>query len=406
MPVNPQDDTATVCHLTSLHPATDNRIFGKQAVSLARAGYRVTVVGRHDREEVRQGVRIVPLSTPQRRGIRRLGAACRLLRLALRERADVYQIHDPDLVPVGLLLRLCGKKVIYDAHEDYRRNLLIRGNVPRLLRRPMADLWWAFERVAARCFSWVFVADTCIGVYSATPRSTLITNVPPRSFLNIEPRHREDQNLQLLFLGIITRQRGIREIIAALDLLRDDRVELHVVGSTEDPELLRVLESHPKIVYHGWTPWEEVRNRLAEADVGLLIFQPNVALLGVSGQGNTKLFEYMAAGIPVLISDFPKLREFLDPIGACLAVDPTNPKRIAEAIDYLHENHGQRRAMGERGRRAVRDRYHWEREEKKLLAVYEDLLAGRPRDASRTLTPPETNPRAADDRPVETLAKR
>jgi len=404
--VKDQDQAPAVCHLTTLHRATDNRIFGKQAVSLARAGYRVTVVGRHDREEVRDGVRIVPLSTPRRSWLRRFGSAFRLLRLALRQRADAYQIHDPDLVPVGLLLRLCGKKVIYDAHEDYRRNLLIRGDLPRLLLRPMADLWWVFERVVARCFSWVFVADTCIGVYSASSRRTLITNVPPRSFLDIKPCDRQGENLQLLFLGMISEQRGIREIIAALDLLRNGRVELHVVGATEDPELLRTFEDHPKITYHGWKSWQEVRARLAEADVGLLIFQPNVALLGVSGQGNTKLFEYMAAGIPVLISDFPKLREFLDPIGACLAVDPTDPKKIAEAIDYLHENPGQRRAMGQNGRRAVREQYHWEREEKKLLAVYEGLLAGRRRHAPRTVPTPQADPPATNDRPVEHLAER
>jgi len=380
-----------VCHLTTVHKALDNRIFDKQAVSLAKAGYRVTIIGRHDRAEVRDGVRIVPLPTLRSRSLRRMAACFGALRLALRERADVYQFHDAELLFVGLILRLFGKTVVYDAHEDYRRNVLSRDGPHVALRRPLAETWWLLERLGARLFSWVIVADERIEVYSAATRKTVIANPPPQSFSEVRRNPTGDGTLKLLFLGMIAEQRGINEIVAALDLLRNDRTELHVVGATENADLLALFARHPKIVYHGRVPWHEVRARLAEADVGLLLFQPNPALLNVSGKGNTKLFEFMAAGIPVLVSDFPNLREFLDPIGACLPVDPTNPKQIAEAIDYLYENPHVRREMGENGRKAVRERYNWEAEEKKLLAIYRELLGERARPATRPAPLPEPN---------------
>ncbi len=93
----------------------------------------------------------------------------------------------------------------------------------------------------------------------------------------------------------------------------------------------------------------------------------------VDAQPN-KMFEYMSAGIPVIASDFPLWREIIEGCGCGICVDPLDPKKIAEAIDYLVDNPEIARRMGENGRKAVYDRYNWDVEEKKLLALYDSLL--------------------------------
>ena len=137
------------------------------------------------------------------------------------------------------------------------------------------------------------------------------------------------------------------------------------------------MRANPRVVYHGRIPWPEMRSFMEHnADLGLLLFHPTPALMNLTGEGSTKLFEYLAVGLPVLYSGFPKLRKFVETIGAGYPVDSTEPRKIAEAIDYLCGHPELCKELGENGRRAVVNRFCWEREEQKLLAVYRILLSG------------------------------
>jgi glycosyltransferase involved in cell wall biosynthesis len=128
-------------------------------------------------------------------------------------------------------------------------------------------------------------------------------------------------------------------------------------------------------VHHGRIEWEQLGGYLASADLGIALYQPLPSYLYYPGENVVKLFEYMKMGIPVLISNFQRLKPFIKNIGAGIAVDPANPSKIAGAIRYCYYHPDECRKMGKRGIEAVETRYNWEHEERKLTAVYQQVLS-------------------------------
>lgn len=156
----PNNINNKVCILISVHLPFDIRIFHKEAKSLAKAGYDVTLVAQHDKDEIVDGIRIVPLPKPKSRLERMIRTVWMAYRKALKIDADVYHFHDPELMPVGLLLKRHGKRVIYDVHEDVRRQNLSKPYVPALLRQPISAMIGALEAFSARCFdTWPFLSS-------------------------------------------------------------------------------------------------------------------------------------------------------------------------------------------------------------------------------------------------------
>ncbi|MBN2108829.1 MAG: glycosyltransferase [Deltaproteobacteria bacterium] len=366
-----------VCHLTTAHRALDNRIFDKEALSLARAGYEVTIIGQHDREEVCNGVRLVPIPKPVGRLERLQTALFGLAGLAKRQKADVYHFHDPELIPLGLFLKLFGKKVIYDAHEDYAQTLLTVAGLPPALRRLLSFIWDGFERMAARVFDGIIVVDSNIRRKFCAYKTEMITNVPPLAFSRSHSRPQRSGPLKLIYTGVVAAERGIVKIVQALNLMQSRDVELHIIGTVDDAEFQKLFDADPRIICHGRLPWRQALQEIELGDVGLMLFQPVPAHMFFTGEGNTKLFEFMGFGMPVLYGNLPNLSKFFGPLNAGLAVDPTSPEEIAAAIDRLHDDSELCQYLGENGRRAVRERFHWEAEEKKFLVFYDRVFFGK-----------------------------
>jgi glycosyltransferase involved in cell wall biosynthesis len=135
-----------VAHLTSVHPAGDTRIFYKECRTLARIGYEVVYIVPHDQDEKTDGVRIRAVPRPDNRLERMLRTTRHVYKAALAEDADIYHFHDPELIPYGLLLRIRGKTVIYDVHEDYATSIGHKAYLPYLFRMPLARIWGRAEK--------------------------------------------------------------------------------------------------------------------------------------------------------------------------------------------------------------------------------------------------------------------
>jgi glycosyltransferase involved in cell wall biosynthesis len=369
-----------VCVLTTVHPSFDIRVFYKEAKTLAEAGYKVVLVAQHEGAETVEGVRIAALPRPRNRLDRIATLSFKALRIALKQQADVYHFHDPELIPVGLLLRARGKRVVYDVHEDLPRSILSKHYLPGWSRSLLARVAEGIEGLASRAFSGVVAATPAIAdrFMGLNGNCVVVQNFPLvdefSSAANKPWRHRAPA---VAYVGGISPERGIRQMVEAMGLL-PDRLEatLKLAGRFDPPWIRDELVGLP-----GWRRVEELgfldRLRVAEVlgtvQVGLVLFHPYPN--HISAQPN-KLFEYMSAGIPVIASDFPLWRQIVQGTGCGLLVDPLDPKAIAEAIEYVLTHPEEAEAMGRRGREAVEQHYNWSSEGRKLLALYADLQRG------------------------------
>lgn len=367
----------TVVHMTSVHPPIDNRIFHKMCLSLAAAGYDVTLVAPDSPvKPPTDKVRLVSVPRVKGRLGRMFWTALRVCRVALSRRADVYHFHDPELIPWGVLMRLLGKRVIYDSHENLPLMLRDRHYLPAPLRPLVAGAVGLIEQVLGRAFSAICAATPVIAARLANARLTVVQNFPTDKELGEATTEAYgSRRHDLVYVGSITEVRGIREMLAALEIVNARRpTRLQLVGSVAPATLLDELKRHPAwryVDYHGQLGRAESQAMMRECRVGLVILRPAANYLD---SYPTKMFEYLAAGTPVLASNFALWRSIVDRSHCGEVVDPLDPHVIAEAALRLLDSPEAAGAMGARGREMVLKDFRWLNEERKLLSLYAQLL--------------------------------
>jgi glycosyltransferase involved in cell wall biosynthesis len=358
-----------VVHLASQHPADDVRIFLKECRSLAAAGYDVHYVAPEATDGKRDGVTLHGFALPG--GYRPLQIARRLWRVwrtARPIRADLVHFHEPALLPVALLCRRSGARVVYDVHEDH---------LSALEDGPYSETWKRlglrlFERLARRSCDGFVAATPAIARSLPADRTVEVLNYA-RTEEFAPASARPTNGAHVVYVGVITRGRALREMIEAAERLRDPEARLVLIGAFATEELEQEARSLPgwrRVDYLGPRSRDEVGAQLAAARAGLVLFHPQP---NHTEALPNKIFEYMAAGLPVVASDFPYWRSLLEPIDCAVWVDPLDAGRIAAAIDELLADEERAHEMGRRGAGAVRERLNWEHEAPKLIELYERL---------------------------------
>lgn len=363
-----------VCILTSAHHVFDDRIFYKEARTLVKAGYDVTLIAQHNKPETVEGIKIIPLPKPKNRTQRFFKTDFLLFKKALQQKGDIYHFHDPELMPVGLFLKLLMKaKVIYDVHEDVPKSVLSKYWIPQYFRELIALAINTFEKMIARNFNIIIVVTPDIGKKFTQKKTIIIRNMPILSIINkVKPKKLDKKKPSIIYSGGITKIRGIKEIISSIHLL-NGKVELWLLGSFSpidlEKEILTDLDKD-YIKYKGHLPFEEMYSYMKVSDIGIVMFLPEPN--HITALPN-KIFEYMAAGLPIVASNFSLWKEIIEGNHCGICVNPLDPKEIARAIEYLIEHPEEAKKMGENGRKAVLEKYNWENESKKLLDVYKGL---------------------------------
>jgi glycosyltransferase involved in cell wall biosynthesis len=361
-----------VVMLSAAHPATDLRIVGKEGAALAAAGWEVRHLCPGPAEGQLAGVTLQGF--PRARGWRgRVLGIPALARRAAASGAAVLHAHEPDSWVAALLAaRRCGARVVLDVHEDYPSRLDSR--LPGLFRpAARAALRRLCAALARRADAVVLAKDSVAADYAAS------RCVPVRNYAlaaPVTPRRHAAGPLTLLHLGALGRARGWPQMLAALALCPPG-TRLHLIGRFTDGsepafrERAAELGVADQVTLTPWLPHREALAAAAEADIGLVLFQP--------GEANHeralphKLFDCMLAGLPVVVPGFAtEVAAIVRQAGCGEVIDSASPAALAAAVAAL-ASPARRQALGEAGRAAALGPYGWAGEAERLVALYHGL---------------------------------
>lgn len=369
-----------VLHLGYGHSIYDPRIMLKECVSLAKNGYEVAYFSSEKIDgaidKTLYGVKLKTI--PKRVKIKNISFILYLLdlyRLALKYNADVYHIHEATLLPVALKLKKRGKKVIYDSHENKTVEILgdysIRYN--KTIAKIVSILFGYYEVYVLKKLDIIItVANVVVDRFKEKGiKSIIIRNYPIIDELaNIVKK--DHKGINVCYIGGLTQTRGITKLVNSIAKTDAKLLLAGKYSSVQYEKEINSLQGYKQTQYYGYVDRKIIKEILSISDVGmatlLFVGQYNVA----DGLG-IKVYEYMAASIPVIISDFPYAREILGSEKCGIFVDPENEDQIAKAINYISNNYNEATEMGINGRKAILNKYNWQSQEKILLDLYKSL---------------------------------
>lgn len=371
-------------HLSTVHPRTDTRIFIKQVGTLFSTavpmGVSLVVAdGLGDSAPAGQPPVYDLGKLPAGRFRRAVAGNWRAFGFFRRTRPELVHFHDPELIPLGIVLRLLGCKVIYDVHEDVPRQTMSKHWIPVIFRWPVATATAAMEWLAGLLFSAIVPATSTIAARFPARKTVLVQNFPIQSELVLaEPVVYTERPPKFAYVGGVADIRGGKEMVQALEYLADlPDVRLEMAGGISPEAFADELPRLPgwqKVTYRGLIGRQEVARLLGSARAGLVLFHPMPN--HVDAQPN-KMFEYMSTGLPVIASDFPLWREIVAGAGCGLLVDPMDPRAIADALRWVLDHPDEAEAMGKKGQEAVKQIYNWEHESVQLKGLYSRLFPFR-----------------------------
>src|SRR5690606_16985319 len=206
-------------------------------------------------------------------------------------------------------------------------------------------------------------------------KTNVVQNFPIKSEFTTVGVSEHERSPRVVYVGNIAEIRGIVQMVRAMELIREraPKLRMSIAGAFSDPSLQDRVASMPgwqSVDFLGWQPREGIAELLRGAVAGLVVLHPTRSYMEAYP---VKLFEYMAAGIPVIASDFPLWREIVGSARCGLLVNPLDPEQIAEATLWLLEHEKEARAMGVSGAEAVRSTFNWDKEAEKLTALYSRL---------------------------------
>ncbi len=365
-------ERCNIIMLASAHSPFDTRIFHKEAKSLVKNGYRVSIIVPHNTDEEKNQVKILGVKKP-RNGFEKLFITpFKVLKRALKQDENsFFHVHDSELLYIAIILKLRGRKVIYDAHEDTPLQIMYQHWIPRWLRKTVAKYYYILENVAGKIFDAIVVAEPVIKKYYPPEKTVLIRNFPLTDKFTTLPLPWSERKDALVYIGLLSKPRGIDEMARAAGIAKKKVNFNFIVGGKFAPVSLQ--EDYLKnndVTFLSWLSLDELVSVLKESKIGIIIPNPIERYLT---NYPVKMFEYMAAGLPVIASKAGVSAEFIEECKGGILVDPLNPEEIAEAIEWLLKNSGEAEKMGQRGRELVLLKYNWEVESQKLITLYKKL---------------------------------
>jgi glycosyltransferase involved in cell wall biosynthesis len=313
--------------------------------------------------------------------------------LSLGVSFDAVHANDfPTLKPAAEIARKTGAKLVYDSHELFLETVNQFYHPSGLVKRlAVPAIVWASRRIGRRVERRLIrevdlflttnphYAEWFVANYGV-PEPAIVMNVPERVEARKTDRLRERLGIPgtdriVLYQGVMNRGRGLTSLVRSAAGF-DEGIRLVLVGRGPLESQLRMFGSAPdlegRVFFTGMVPYDELPPLTASADLGVLILSPMNLSKKLSSAN--KIFEYMAAGIPILATDFPENRRVVAETDSGWLVKGRNAASLALAVNGIFADPDEMRRRGENGRRAHTERYNWAREEERLLAHLSELL--------------------------------
>ena len=375
-----------ICHISTVHPLSDVRIFYRECVSLACTGYEVHLVIPAGKSEVRDGVHVHPLPRVKSRLLRMLIMPWVALSSALRTRSVLYHYHDPELIFMGFILRwVFFKKVVFDIHESVVRQIVSKPYLPKFAKALAPFMYSSLERIFTIGQALVVANKNSVPDYS-TRKIQLVQNYPLVS-VDVDIVTKEWSSKAstplLVYVGGVSKIRGGESYVELAQLLNERGYEyrMQIIGpydrqfGTRIHRRIAELGLQDRVVLLGRMPWPEAMKVVAQAHIGMCLLMP---VPNYTTCLATKILEYMMLGTPVLASDFNCWREYVEGERVGRMADPTDIEQVADTCQQMLDDPGELSQMAVRGIEAVRSKYNWTSEFRSLLACYGELLGEIP----------------------------
>lgn len=361
----------SVSHVSIRHTPFDTRIFHKECKTLSKNGFDVSFIVPHTSNEKVDNVQILSLKKSGSKFYKVFKNIPSVLSNCLKINSDIYHFHDPELIPIGLILKIKRKKVIYDAHEDHPKDVF-----EKLWPMPLKIIAFVYfsilERLATIFFDNIVAATPHIASKYPAKKTILLRNFPILKLIDKSKKVEvKSNNLIIIYQGGITKLRGVKQVIESLDKVTE-KVELLLFGKWEAgfEEECKKLKGWKNTKYLGVVNQEKLYGYGKSADIGIINY--------LSSPNNddslpNKPFEYIACSLPIIMSNFP---HWMDMFKDCaLFSNPEDSVSIADNIQILAKDKKLRKEMGEKGRALVEKEYNWEKESKKLIDMYKGLYS-------------------------------
>jgi len=365
----------SICHLTITPQSNIPRLLRESAtaLSLGMKSYIVAQGETYDEE----GISYIGIKIQKNRFKRMLFASREIFKKSIKLDCDIYQIHDPELLRFARKLKKLGKIVIFDSHEFYGLQILVKPYIPKALRKIIATSYNYYEKFICKRIDAVISVCTIDGkdyFKNRSKKNVIVSNVPDiTKFKYNGSLSKTNESEAILYVGAISASRGITQIVKAVAAIKSKLILCGPILSQEYFNQLSKMPEFKYVSYKGVLNRDEIISVLKESSIGISTLH-HVGQYSEIDTLPTKVFEYMAMGLPVVISNTRYASELNNKFNFGICVEPNDVSQIIDAINYLLNNKTEALEMGKRGRTLVSDSFNWCKEEENLVGLYRDFF--------------------------------
>ncbi|MDC3103924.1 glycosyltransferase [Flavobacteriales bacterium] len=365
-----------VCHLSSVHQRNDTRVFFKECVTLQKNGYDThLVIADGLGDETKYDVKIIDVGKPTNRFSRIFITTIKVFLKAKKLDVDIYHFHDPELAPICLLFRLLGKPVIFDVHENIGEQLKDKKWLSPVFANFFSFLFSFLNTIFTKSFSVIIAENSYSTIYknqNSKHKFEVVLNFPELQLLE-QFKNLNRAGNEFFYIGVISNDRGLDTILDSLNILESKNYDfkMHFIGRVFDEiDWAKYSRIKEKIIFYGRMNLDEGYAISSKCIAGLAVLKP---IGNYVGSYPTKVFEYMAIGLPTITSNFALYKEIVEDNKVGWCVDPYSSISLAEImmsiLDAISLNKISESAI------VAAEKYSWESESKKMLKMYKNILS-------------------------------